>query len=149
MANSDKQTPKGKENQASDAKNSLQMSSEDLLDKIFYSSTVNIEPSKITSQTIAYFSSLLIILSRQAEKSTKKIVRLTWFLFGLTVALLIVAIIQIIIFKQETTKTVQTTQTDNDYQIPQEKNKSVQTETHKQPLSNKTNSPDRKSIAGD
>jgi hypothetical protein len=87
-----------KKYEAEKADESLKMSNEELLKKIFYSSTAFTElgPNKMTSRTVAYFSSLLVNLSRQAEKSTKKIVRLTWFLFGLTVALLIVAIVQIV-----------------------------------------------------
>ena len=42
---------------------------------------------------------LLSLLAEEAEESTKKITRLTWSLFGLTVALLVVAIIQTIILK--------------------------------------------------
>ena len=44
-------------------------------------------------------SQLRVLLAEEAEKSTKKIVRLTWALFGLTVALLVVAIVQTVIFK--------------------------------------------------
>ena len=84
-----------------DTQKSLQMSNEDILEKIFYCANVpppyEIETSE--KRALAYFSSLLINLSRQAEKSTKKIIRLTWALFGLTVALLVIALIQIIIFK--------------------------------------------------
>ena len=50
-----------------------------------------------TSNVISKFSSLLIILFREADKSTKKMVRLTYALFGLTVVLLGVTIWQCIL----------------------------------------------------
>ena len=48
---------------------------------------------------LVHASHLQVLLAEDAEKSTKKITRLTWSLFGLTVALLVVAIVQTIILK--------------------------------------------------
>lgn len=44
-------------------------------------------------------SRLSVLLAEEAEKSTKKIVYLTWALFGLTAVLLVVSIVQIVILK--------------------------------------------------
>ena len=64
-----------KDRATDDTRKSLQMSSEDILEKIFYCANVpppyEIETSE--KRALAYFSSLLINLSRQAEESTKKI----------------------------------------------------------------------------
>lgn len=95
----DEQLQRDKEREAETAMDSLQKSDEDLLKEIFFCSNdlLSHGPTTNISRTIAHFSSLLVVLSRKAEKSTKKIVRLTWALFGLTAILLLVAIIQIII----------------------------------------------------
>ncbi len=101
MIDDDKIKRNHRERESKNAEESLQKSPEDLLKEIFICATDHKFQGAVTStnKTIAFFSSLLVILSRQAEKSTKKIVHLTWALFGLTAALLLVAIIQIIILK--------------------------------------------------
>jgi len=73
-----------RESQRADA--SLNMTPENILREIFYFSSR--PPSEGTetalSRSLAYFSSLLIVLSRQADESTKKIVKLTATLTCLT-----------------------------------------------------------------
>jgi hypothetical protein len=57
---------------------SLQMSDEDLLKEIFsLTKHVNVYPLSNISRALAYFSSLLTKLSRQAEESTNKTIKLT------------------------------------------------------------------------
>jgi hypothetical protein len=46
-------------------------------------------PSRTTTFAIAPFAALLVRLSRDADKTANKVVRLTWGLFWLTLALLI------------------------------------------------------------
>lgn len=125
----------------SKAKEALQQSDENLLRDIFHQRDIAFsknDPSQI-NLTLAYFSTLLIKLSRQAEKSTKKIICLTYALFGLTFVLLVVAIIQIIIFKQDANTNTHNTQTQQYHQQPQTENKSVhstQTLPPKEPIGN-------------
>jgi hypothetical protein len=52
---------------------------------------------KATPEAILHFARLLVKLSQEAENATRKVIRLTWALCGLTVALLVVALIQIIL----------------------------------------------------
>jgi hypothetical protein len=83
---------------------SLQMSNEDILKEIHYCASVPPPYGNDTSlkRSLAYFSSLLLNLSRQAEESTKrnieiqeKLTDLTKKLYFLTVVLLLVALLQI------------------------------------------------------
>ena len=74
---------------AKEALDSLEISEEDLLKKIFDSSNrgISFNATASIAHTLPYFSSLLIQLSRQAEKSTKRIVYLTWVIIALTAIL--------------------------------------------------------------
>ena len=58
---------------------SLQKSGEDLLKEIFFHSqdALTQNPIMSTGRTIAYFSSLLVNLSRRTEESTKQTIKLT------------------------------------------------------------------------
>lgn len=78
---------------------SLQMSEEDLLKSIFESSNrgINFNAPVSIARTLPYFSSLLIKLSRQAEDSTKRVVKLTKQLYYLTWILAILAAITLFI----------------------------------------------------
>lgn len=119
-------TPKEDEAATKLAKDSLQRHEDDLLKDIFHQYNIAFSsnnPSQI-HRTLAYFSALLIKLSRQAEESTKKMIRLTWALFGLTVALLVVAIVQIVIFKQDANTNIHREQK-QEYQQQQTENKPV------------------------
>lgn len=82
----DEQLRRDRERESKVAMDSLQKSDEDLLKEIFYSSSspLNHNPTTTISRTIAHFSSLLIKLSRKAEESTNKIVKLTKTLTYLT-----------------------------------------------------------------
>lgn len=72
--------------ESKNAEESLHKSPEDLLKEIFTVATDHKFQGQVTStnRTIAYFSSLLVILSRQAEESTKEITKLTRTLTRLT-----------------------------------------------------------------
>jgi len=88
-----------RERESNRANESLQKSPEDLLKEIFSCSTDHFSQGSPTSisKTIAYFSSLLIILSRQAEESTNKIVKLTNTLTYLTWAIAVFTAISLIV----------------------------------------------------
>ncbi|RJO60294.1 hypothetical protein C4544_05385 [candidate division WS5 bacterium] len=82
-----------------EAISSTQMSNEDIIKGIHYCSSVPPPYGDSTSlkKSIAYFSSLLFNLSRQAEESTNKTIKLTkqiyyltWFIAILTAVLLFV-----------------------------------------------------------
>jgi hypothetical protein len=86
------------------AMDSLQQSNEEILRTIFIVSgdKVRNDNTARISRTIAYFSSLLIKLSKQAEESArennkmqKRITLLTWAILAISVALLVVGVVQI------------------------------------------------------
>lgn len=88
------------------AKDSLEMSDEDLLRDLYHQYDIAFsknDPAQI-NRTIAYFSTLLIKLSRQAEESTKEnikmqrtITKLTWAMLVVSIVLFFVSIAQITI----------------------------------------------------
>ena len=99
-----KEQQKAQARARNDTLKSLQMRNEDILEKIFYCANVpppyEVETSE--KRALAYFSSLLINLSRQAEESTEKIVnltekltKLTKWLAILTIAILLIMLLQI------------------------------------------------------
>lgn len=49
------------------------------------------------SLTTAKFASLLVLLSNEAEKTTRRLTYLAWATFGLTIAALVVAVIQAVL----------------------------------------------------
>ncbi len=99
-----------KEQQKAQAKNdaskSLGMENKDILEKIFHCANVpppyEIETSE--KRALAYFSSLLINLSQQAEESTNKIVKLTKTLTYLTWVIAIFTAISLFIIILQLTK---------------------------------------------
>ena len=98
-----------REREAKTAIDSLQKSDEDLLKEIFLQSNYDFAPNKTDqiSRTIAYFSALLIKLSRQSEKSTRKIVKLTRYLLYLTwVLAILTAVLLFVAFFEVTKKSV-------------------------------------------
>lgn len=133
MINPDEQLKNDRELEAKTAEESLQKSNEDLLKEIFYCSTAFLEHgTNKTSRTFAYFSSLLVNLSQQAEKSTKKIIYLTWAIIVLTIFLSVIATIQVkIMIKQNRATQIQYKQTRNNDQTPKIKETFIQSEIHK------------------
>ena len=111
------------DNDNKSAIDSLQMSEESLLESIIESSNrgIDFNPTVSIARTLPYFSSLLIKLSRQAEDSTKRVVKLTKQLYYLTWVLAILAAITLFIgFLSLTKKPVIT------YLKPHQKNEEAQ-----------------------
>jgi hypothetical protein len=88
---------------AKEADDALQKPDEELLKEIFFCADDHLghNPSTRISHTLAYFSSLLINLSRKAEESTnkmekytKQLLYLTWVIAFLTVVLLILGVLE-------------------------------------------------------
>jgi len=78
------------------AQDSINQSNEKILEDIFTSAHDGysyMNPTERISPTIANFSALLLNLSKQAEKSTRTIVRLTWAIVFLTIILLFATIL--------------------------------------------------------
>jgi len=114
----EEQERRDREREAKAAMDSLQKSNEDLLKEIFFYSQDAF--SHGPKRTIAYFSSLLINLSKQAEKSTQKIINLTYVLVVFTIALLFVGVMQIrIMINQNTKAEIKINQTQEDNSKPQ------------------------------
>ena len=116
-----------KENEAAEklANETLERHEKELLKDIFHQYNIAFSsnnPSQI-HRTIAYFSALLIKLSRQAEKSTQKLVYLTYALLAFTIALLFVGIIQIRVMQNQnlTTKVNTDKEQENSSQIQTDK----------------------------
>lgn len=134
-------TKDDKEPSSRKAKEALQQHDEDLLRDIFHQYNIAYsknDPIQI-NLTLAYFSALLIRISRQAEKSTRRIIDLTKALLGLTVALLIVSIVQIVIFYQNVNTTTHREQTQEYRQQQKAENKQIQpiqTQKPKVPIKN-------------
>lgn len=90
-----------RETAVKETKEALGKKNEDLVEEMFYLSTDRLfhpDPQTRISKTIAYFSSLLVNLSRQAEESTNKTIKLTkqicyltWFIAILTAVILLVS----------------------------------------------------------
>lgn len=88
------------------AKDSLEMSDEELLRDLYHQYDIAFsknDPAQI-NRTIAYFSTLLIKLSRQSEESTREnikmqrtITKLTWAMLVVSIVLFFVSIAQITI----------------------------------------------------
>lgn len=104
----EEQERRDREREAKAAMDSLQKSNEALLKEIFFYSQDAF--SHGPKRTIAYFSSLLVNLARQADESTKKIVKLTktltcltWIIAILTAILLLMEIPKKVIFKEQST----------------------------------------------
>jgi hypothetical protein len=109
-------------------------------------------PSQI-HRTLAYFSALLIKLSHQAEKSTKRIIHLTYAMLFVSVVLLFITAGQLIIASQAAKKPIvvylkpdepnnKTNQRENNQQLqteiqpnpivqPLKPNKPIRNEIHK------------------
>ena len=102
---SDREDDKIQKREAEDeASKAIQMSYEDIIKEIHYCATVPPPYGDSTSlkKSLAYFSSLLYKLAKQAEESTNKTVNLTnkihnltWFIAILTAVLLFVGILQL------------------------------------------------------
>jgi hypothetical protein len=62
---------------------------EEILEDIWYhyQSPITPDPNERIAKVLPRFSSLLVLLSRQAEKQTKKIINLTWAIIVFTVVL--------------------------------------------------------------
>jgi hypothetical protein len=122
MIDPDDQHKANRERASKDVKKALQKSNEDLLKEIFFVSDDRLfhDNTTRTNRLLAHFSSLLVNLSRQAEKSTKKIIILTYVLVVFTIALLFVGIMQNrIMNKQETQFKIQRKQTQENNSKPQ------------------------------
>lgn len=98
------QKRRDREREEKEALDSLLKSDEDLLKEIFYVSSLPLDQNPVTaiSRTTAYFSTLLIKLSRQSEESTKQTITLTEKtmdytkqLYRLTVAIVILTVVLI------------------------------------------------------
>ncbi len=114
-----------------EATETLEMGNEELVQKIFRVSMNTLRTGDGYTRvgyTVANFAALLTNLSRQAEESTKKMVRLTYWICGLTIILLFVTIGQLVVAFKATKKPViiylksneenkQTTQRDNTNQV--------------------------------
>jgi uncharacterized protein (DUF927 family) len=99
-----------KENEIAEklATDSLERHEKDLLKDIFHQYNIAFSsnnPSQI-HRTLAYFSALLIKLSRQAEKSTKRIIHLTYTMLFVSVVLLFITAWQLITALQTTKKPI-------------------------------------------
>lgn len=86
MTDINKLLQQARDRESQNAIDALKMSSADILKEIFICSNDHLghNQSTRTSRSLAHFSALLIILSRQADESTKKIVSLTKTLAYLT-----------------------------------------------------------------
>ena len=86
-----------------ETRNDLAKSAEHLLSDIHDESLDRDRPgSETVSRTMSRFAALLVVLSRQADEATRanialqqKVVRLTWGLFWLTLALTFVGAVQL------------------------------------------------------
>jgi len=107
MIDPDDQHKANRERAAKDVQESLQKKNEDLLREIFFVSDDRLfhDNTTRTNRLLAHFSSLLVNLSRQAEKSTQKIINLTYALVVFTIALLFIGFVQIIMMVNQNTKT--------------------------------------------
>jgi len=87
-------TPLDHKRTASDkqADSALQKSPKELLSDIHYQID-NYDDRSSPAKVHFAFASLLSVLAEQASRDTSKIVRLTWGLFWLTVALLVIAVV--------------------------------------------------------
>lgn len=128
------------------AKDSLEMSDEDLLRDLYHQYDVAFsknDPAQI-NRTIAYFSTLLIKLSRQAEESTKENIKmqrtitdLTRKLYLLTIALFFIALLQVILpFFQHPPEIKYLIQKEENNKTLQKETNPV-SKTHADPVSNK------------
>lgn len=90
MIDPDEQDRRDRERESKMGEESLQMSDEELLKEIFYCSSSPMTHNSTTtiSRTIAYFTSLLVRLSRRAEESTKQNIEMQNKLTNLTRQLL-------------------------------------------------------------
>ncbi|HBO83782.1 MAG: hypothetical protein A2073_03080 [Deltaproteobacteria bacterium GWC2_42_11] len=135
MIDPDEQLRRDRERESKEAMDSLQKSDEDLLKEIFICSNDHLAHNQSTriSRSLAYFSSLLIKLSRQAEESTKRIVKLTKILTYLTWAIAILTTILVLVtFFEFPKKTIFSNQeTNQTYQKTKQNQADKPNENHK------------------
>lgn len=122
MIDPEDQHKANRERAAKDAQDSLQKKNEDLLKEIYFVSDDRLfhDNTTRTNRLLAHFSSLLVNLSKQAEKSTQKIINLTYALIVFTIVLIFIGFVQIVMMVNQNTKTdIKTKETtENKSQIP-------------------------------